>query len=259
MGLDGAEKSAGLAQAALIDHDSPLPVFLQIEQDLRRQILSGALASGTHFPPEPQLAERYGVSRMTLRRALEELARARLIRRVHGVGTIVTPPPQPVSCDLDSLVSFTEQLERQGHRAMTRVELQTLALPPDPVRAAFGLAPGVRAVVLRRLISIENRPLLVNTSWLSAQRFPGMDRVPLKDGSLWKTLHARYGAVAARAENLIEIVTASSDEARLLTLDEGQAVQRLTGQAFDHDGRPLEYSVVLWSGNVRFRFSSKRD
>ncbi len=196
---------------------------------------------------------------MTVRRALEGLARERLIRRVHGVGTIVTPPPRPVSCDLDSLISFAEQLERQGHRAVTRVDLQMLAQPPESVRLGLGLGEGLEAVALRRVISIEKRPLLVNTSWLSPQRFPGMEHAPLVEGSLWKTLQSRYGAVASRAENMIEIVIASCDEARLLFLEENQPVQRLTGRAFDSEGNPLEYSIVLWSGNVRFRFSSKRD
>ena len=68
-----------------IDRDSPVPAFIQIEQDLRRQIMSGQLPQGARLARETLLAERYGASRVTVRRALQELAKAQLVQRIHGV------------------------------------------------------------------------------------------------------------------------------------------------------------------------------
>jgi DNA-binding transcriptional regulator YhcF (GntR family) len=77
---------------------------MQIEQDLCRQIASGTLVAGTRLPRAIELAERYGASSETLRRALKGRAGAVFIQRTHGVGTIVTRQPSPVMCDLDPVV-----------------------------------------------------------------------------------------------------------------------------------------------------------
>lgn len=242
-----------------IDHESPVPVFMQVEQDLRRQILSGTLKSGARLPRETELARLYGISRMTVRRALEGLADARLVRRSHGVGTIVTPPPLPVTCDLSLMVSFGEQLRRQGHRAETAIDTQALVIPPAQISQALGLGGSEKTVIIRRVIAIEHRPIVINTSWLPTALFPGLERVHLTDGSLWKTLNARYKAKTRRADNMVELVTASADEARLLHVEEDSPLLRLTGTVFGAHDWPVEYSMALWSGNVRFHFSSRTE
>src|SRR5271169_399115 len=80
--------------AVQVDSASPVPAYVQLEQDLRRQIQSGTLLSGTCLPPEQTLARLYGVSRVTLRQALQRLADSNLISRRQGIGTIVTAMPE---------------------------------------------------------------------------------------------------------------------------------------------------------------------
>lgn len=247
--------SAPMMETPYIDHTSPVPVFMQIEQDLRRQILSGALATGTHLPRETELAERYGASRETLRRALKGLADAGFIQRTHGVGTIVTPPPLPVTCDLDLLVSFSEQLARQGHIPETTIDIQKRAVPPAQIAQALDLGVNKRCILLRRVISVSSRPIVLNTSWLPALRFPRLEKLTLVNGSLWKTLRKHYDVTAYRSDNKIELVTASNEEARLLYIDPADSLLRLTSVVFDQKHRPVEHSTVLSSGHARFHFA----
>jgi GntR family transcriptional regulator len=238
-----------------IDHASPVPLFMQIEQDLRRHILSGALATGTHLPRETELAERYGASRETLRRALKGLATAGFIQRTHGVGTIVTPPPLQVNCDLDLLVSFSEQLARQGHVPETTIDIQRRELPPAQIAEALDIGVRKRCVLLRRVISVGGRPIVLNTSWLPALAFPRLEKLPLVQGSLWKTLLQHYGVSAfRRSDNKIELVRASNEEARLLYIDASDPLLRLTGIVFDEQRRPVEHSTLLSTGNARFHY-----
>jgi GntR family transcriptional regulator len=252
--------SAPMMDTPYIDHTSPVPVFMQIEQDLRRQILSGALATGTHLPRETELAERYGASRETLRRALKGLADAGFIQRTHGVGTIVTPPPLPVTCDLDLLVSFSEQLALQGHVPETTIDIQRRAIPPAPIAQALELGAKKRCVLLRRIISVSGRPVVLNTSWLPALRFPRLEKLTLVQGSLWKTLGKHFDVTAYRSDNKIELVTASNEEARLLYIDAADSLLRLTGIVFDQEHHPVEHSTLLSAGNARFHFAwSPRD
>jgi GntR family transcriptional regulator len=241
----------------LIDHASPVPIFMQVEQDLRRQILLGTLKSGGRLPRETVLAEIYGISRMTVRRALEGLAEARLVRRAHGVGTIVTPPPLPVTCDLGLMVSFGEQLRRQGLQATTTIETQNLVDPPAQIRLALAIGDDDRTIVIRRVIAVDHRPIVINTSWLPASLFPGLEGIELIQGSLWGTLSDRYGVTTRRADNMVEMINASADEARLLHVEEDAPLLRLTGTVFGDEDRRLEYSTALWAGNVRFHFLSQ--
>jgi GntR family transcriptional regulator len=250
--------TAKLVNNGFVNHDSPIPAFMQVEQDLRRQILSGAIHPETRLPRETELAALYGVSRMTVRRSLEGLEEAGFIRRMHGVGTIVTPPAAPMSVDLSSMISIAEQIRQQGHQPRTVIDIQTIATPTAQIRASLRMAPDETATVVRRVRLSDARPILINTSWLSTRKFPGLDNAELLDGSLWKTLTTRYSVVPAATEEHFELVKASADEARLLHVEEGDTLIRVTGTTFDDADYPVERCYSLWAGSVRFHFSSRK-
>jgi GntR family transcriptional regulator len=250
--------AAKLINNGLVNHGSPVPAFMQVEQDLRRQILSGAIHAESRLPRETELATLYGVSRMTVRRSLEGLETAGLIRRMHGVGTIVTPPAAPVSVDLSSMISIAEQIRRQGQEPQTVVDVQTIATPTAMIRAALHLDAVETATVIRRVRLSDTRPVLINTSWLSTKKFPALDTTDLVEGSLWRTLTTRYNVIPSATEEHFELVKASADEARLLHVDEGDTLIRVTGTTYDTQDQPVEQCYSLWAGNVRFHFSSRK-
>jgi GntR family transcriptional regulator len=250
--------TAKLTISNFVNHESPVPAFMQVEQDLRRQILSGTIQSDVRLPRETELATLYGVSRMTVRRSLEGLETGGLIRRVHGVGTIATPPEVPVAVDLSSMISIAEQIRRQGHEPRTVIDVQTIATPTPLIRSALLLGDNDTATVVRRVRYSDARPILINTSWLPTKRFPGLDRAELLDGSLWKTLTTNFKVTPAATEEHFELVQASADEARLLHVEEGDTLIRVSGTTFDGDDHPVERCFSLWAGNVRFHFSSRK-
>ena len=243
---------AALVNNGFVNHDSPVPAFIQIEQDLRRQITAGGIEAETQLPRETDLAELYGVSRMTVRRSLERLENDGYVRRIHGVGTLVTPPITPVLVDLSSMVSIAEQIRQQGSVPRTEIDIQTIATPTAQIRDCLGLMPGETATVIRRVRLSDERPVLINTSWLSTKRFPGLDKTDLVDGSLWRTLSTKYDVKPTGTEEFFELVKASADEARLLHVEEGATLIRVTGTTFDSDGTPVEQCYSLWAGRVRF-------
>ena len=243
---------AALVNNGFVNHESPVPAFVQIEQDLRRQIMAGGIAWETRLPRETDLAQLYGVSRMTVRRALERLENDGYIRRVHGVGTIVTPPAAPMLVDLSSMISIAEKIRAQGFSPRTEIDMQTTATPTAQIRKRLGLSPSETATVIRRVRLSNERPVLINTSWLSTSRFPGLDRSELVDGSLWRTLSVKYNLTPAGTEEYFELVKASADEARLLHVEEGATLIRVTGTTFDASGAPVEHCYSLWAGGVRF-------
>jgi GntR family transcriptional regulator len=249
---------ASLTIGSFVNHESPVPAFMQVEQDLRRQILSGGIPAEARLPRETELASAYGVSRMTVRRSLEGLETAGLIRRLHGVGTIATPPDVPVAVDLSSMISIAEQIRLQGQEPRTSIDVQTIATPTPLIREALQLDGTETATVVRRVRFADARPVLINTSWLPTRKFPGLDRAELIDGSLWKTLVTNYNVTPASTEEHFELVKASADEARLLHVEEGDTLIRVSGTTFDKAGVAVERCFSVWADNVRFHFSTRR-
>ena len=243
-------------RAALIDKDSPVPVFIQIEQDIRRQIVSGSLRDGERLSRETVLAEAYGASRVSVRRALTELAEARLVKRVHGLGTVVTAPTSPMPCNLDAMTSFTGQLRAAGFDPEVVVDRIVIvpSLPEIFDRREANVDDSY--LYLRRLVKVDGRPVGLNSSWLPRKLFPRLQRMKLIGGSLWTTLEQKFGVHPHRADNRVETIRASTDEARLLFCEEGAPLLKLNSIVFDVDSRQVEYSSVLWTENVSLRFSS---
>jgi GntR family transcriptional regulator len=239
-------------QVTPVAHDSAIPAYVQVEQDLRRLSRSGSVM---RIPSEQELARLYGVSRVTVRQSLQRLAAAGLVKREHGKGTTLVPRPE-VALDLSLLRSLTEQLREAGHQERIKILRRALVVPPREVAEVLKLKAGAKVVVLRRLVLANGAPLCVNTSWFPAKWVPGLEKVELEDHSVWSHLAAHYGLVAAGSDNAIEFVESDCAEAEPLEVDYSTPLIRLVSCFMDKSARPIEYSVSLWrSTRLRFRFS----
>ncbi len=235
-----------------VERDSPIPVYVQVEQDLRRLSRSG---SAVKVPSENDLAALYGVSRVTVRQSLQRLAAAGLVKREHGRGTTLVPRPD-VALDLGLFRSVTDQLREAGHKGRVKMLQRALVPPPSDVAEALGLKPREKAVLLKRLVLANDVPLSVNTSWFPAKLVPGMQKVQLEDNSVWSYLADTYGLVVSSTDNKIEVVESGVAEAEALQVDYATPLIKLSTCFQDKLGRPVEYSVSLWrSAQLRFSFS----
>jgi len=243
------------AGPGLIDHASPVPVFIQVEQDIRRQIISGGYKTGDRLPRETELAKLYGISRMTVRHALEGLAKDKLIERSHGVGTTVMSPPAPLVFNIGFMISFTDQLRRQGFSLKTVTDMQAEVRPPEHISRALGMRANEMAVAIRRVRVVEKQPLALTTSWLRAARFPKLVERELIGGSLWATLEDVYGVKVKNSVNTVEMIQATALEAHLLHIGTDADLLSFTGIVYDREDQPIEYMTALWSRQVRFNFS----
>jgi GntR family transcriptional regulator len=239
-----------------VDSTSPVPAYLQLEQDLRRQIQSGIHVYGSRLPPEQTLARLYGVSRVTARQALQRLSEAGLISRRHGVGTIVTPSPE-VILDLKPMESVTKQLRHKGYSTQIKVLEQDVRVPNSAVATALKLASGEAAIFVRRLLFAENSPVSIMSSWLPQQLFPGLEKVTLSsvEDSLWAVLASVYKRTPNRGSNVLEIISSTAQEAETLQIGFGVPLINLICVFTDSTGQPIEHSTVLWiTSRVRLHF-----
>jgi GntR family transcriptional regulator len=231
---------------------SGVPLYRQIEAELRERIRSGGLRPGAQVPTEPELMGEYGVSRATVRQALAGLIAEGQLEIRRGLGTYVAAPK--FEHTIGGFYSFSREIERHGLKPGTKV----LELRKEPaaevVAEALGVPAGTAVVALRRLRLAGPDPLVVETSHLPAARFPGLETVDFSGVRLYDILMNAYGCRPTRARETFEPVLLTADEADLLGQRRGEPALRVERIAFDQDDRPIEFCRSTVRGD-RYRYS----
>jgi GntR family transcriptional regulator len=233
----------------------PVPLHHQVYLDLRAALDAGEWRPGDRLPPERELAERYGCSLITVRRALGDLTRERRLERTRGRGTFVTRPP--IDLDLDGSMSFSEEVQQLGHDPSTRVVGARTVQADAAVAEALEIAIGASVVHLERLRMADGEPLLLEQVFLPEARFPGLLASDLEHGSLYELLDRRYDTRVARARESLEPIALRPREAQLLGVEPHKPALRIEGLAYDPAGRPVEFARSFVRGD-RTRYYVER-
>lgn len=233
----------------------PIPFYHQVYLDLKSMIDSGRWAAGQRVPPERELATQYGVSVITVRRALDELAREQRLERTRGRGTFVLQ--QRIERDLDSPMSFTEEMQTRGFDPETRLVAARPESAGESVAAALQLESGSPTLFLERLRVADGEPLLLEQVHLPAERFPGLLASDLERDSLYRILTERYGTQIARARETFEPVLLRSREAELLHVAPRTPALLMEGTAYTRAGVPVEFGRTYVRGD-RTRYYVER-
>lgn len=233
----------------------PVPLHHQVYLDIRRGLDDGVWAAGDRLPPERELAEHYGCSLITVRRALTELAREGRIERTRGRGTTVLKPR--IERDFSETLSFTEEMARRGLDPATRLIAARPESAGEAVAAGLGIEPGSPTIYVERLRLAGGEPLLLEQVHLPAERFPGLLSADLEHGSLYDLLAQRYGARISRAREALEPVLLRAREARLLDQPPRTPALLIEGIASADDDRPVEFSRTFVRGD-RTRYYVER-
>lgn len=233
---------------------SDLPRYVQIAEWLRDQVERGELGPGDKLPSERELSRRLEVTRPTLRQALLNLEAEGLLKRRRGAGTFVAQPK--IDRETGRLRPFTREMQQLGLSPGARVlKIETQpASSSVATRLQLPLAEPVFYCCRIRLIGAE--PMMLERFYLPARRFPGFEALDLTHRSIYQTLEATYGLVIPRAEQSVEAVLASPQEAKWLGLSAGDPLLLERRLAFDNAGQPVEYAKDLYRGD-RFRFVSR--
>jgi DNA-binding GntR family transcriptional regulator len=220
-------------------------LYSRIQRDLALSIATGEYTPGARIPSETSLAKRFGVTRMTVRHAVDGLISEGLVTRRHGSGTYVSQRRQPQRA-LNRLTGFTEDMRGQGRDA-TSSELHRAEVDaPDHVRDQLELQAGAHVVVLERLRRLDGRAVAIQRVWLPFSRAPELARRSLNGASLYETLEQDYGIRVSTARQRITAVAASDRESELLAVAQGAPLifaERLTRDA---NNRPVELAET-WS------------
>ena len=235
-----------------VDPDSPLPLYYQISEQLRQRILNGDLQPGDLLPSESQISTECGVSRMTARMALMQLANEGLVVRKRGKGTFVALPKATFHAFPSTLASYTEIVARLGLRAGAEVRAQEVVPAPPAAAKALHIPSGTPAVRIVRLRRADGEPMALETSFYPHARFPGLAEMDLTDRSIYQVLQEAYHIAPAYAVDTIELAVAGSYEAGELGVREGIPIVRCTRVSYLEDDTPIEFTQTVHRGD-RFR------
>jgi GntR family transcriptional regulator len=199
------------------------------------------------IPTELELIERFGVSRITLRKAIDDLVVEGLLERQQGKGTFTSSPK--LTHELNTITSWTEQLRALGYNPRTANRICREISAPSRVAHALNLDPSEKVVMLRRTRLAGDEPLSLMTNYLPSRLVPDIATECEKAESLYGLLELRYGLIPYRAIDTVETRSATDEEAELLGIQPWSPILLVTRLSFLKDGIPFEFVSAISRGD----------
>jgi DNA-binding GntR family transcriptional regulator len=228
-----------------VDRTSPVPLYYQVAQELERAIEAGKLKPGTRLDNEIALADSLGLSRPTVRRAIEYLVQRGLLVRKRGVGTQVVHPKVRRPIELTSLY---DDLSSAGKRPTTKVLSLEVAPAPDAVAHAFGLAEATPVIALERIRFARDEPLALLHNFIP-RGLVDLTAEALERTGLYQLMRAA-GVRLHLASQTIGARAATAAEAAALQDRKGASVLTMQRTVFDDAGRAVEYGTHLYRASI---------
>ena len=229
----------------------------RIREDLRTRIVSGAWQPHDRIPSESELMAQYRVSRITVRQAMSDLEKARLIFKVPGKGSFVAQG-RPFQ-ELGRLEGFAEAMGAMGHDTFNRLlKLETTAAP-DMVAQRLRLPPGSPVTAIERVRYLDHDPVSVDLTWLPAALGEQVARHDLVTRDVFLVLEVDCGCALGHADLAIDAVVADARIALLLGIAAGAPVLRIERLTHNRAGVPIDYERLYCRGDgLQYRLRLQR-
>lgn len=220
----------------------PTPRYLQVAAVIRGLVEHGVLRAGEALPSERDLSTVTGLSRVTVRRAVETLLREGVLSRRHGSGTFVA---RRIEQPLSILAGFSEDMRNRGSRPGSVWIGKTLTYPSPKEALALGVGPDELVLRIVRVRTADDEPLAIENAVVPASILPAPELV---ETSLYGAL-AEQGFRPAHGVQRLHATLATLEEAQLLKIPVGSAILRIERRAFLANGRPVEFTLSAYRGD----------
>jgi len=247
-------RSGGVPMRSVVDRGEPIPLYEQIKMVFRDQITTGHLKPGMRLPTESDLCEQYSVSRITVVKALTDLARDGLIERIQGKGSIVSPAR--VQGSLNEVRGFAQTVKQNGLTPSSIVLAAEIIAGDADVRRAFRLpANGAHKFMkFRRLRFIDGVPAVLLDTTVSEEVGRKLLGQPLEDASFYKLYENLLGRRVERNDAGLHPIVADAETARLLQVKRGSPHFAFRGLSYLDGDIPIELAIGVYRGDM-FTFS----
>ena len=226
------------------------PVYIKIHNELRENIEAGKWQIGEKIPAERELAAEFGVSRMTLRQAIQTLVDDGILERRVGAGTYVAN--RKVQEKMAGVTSFTELMQALGKEPSSKTISYHLTFPSQNEAETLHLQPGERVLRMERIRYGNQIPICYEAAAIPASLVEGFSKEEITT-SFFKTLADKANLYPGHATQAVSAVSATERIAEYLGIRRGDALLRMNQVSYLQDGRPFEYVHSQYVGN-RFEF-----
>ncbi|MDD3138984.1 MAG: GntR family transcriptional regulator [Lachnospiraceae bacterium] len=233
-----------------LDKDSRQPLYRQLMEELKEQIHNGIYKVGDQIPTEPELANQYEISRITVRKTIKELCEQGYLVKQQGKGTFVETPKIYRKIEQQSNVSFTESCKQNGRVPLSHVLSFEIIKAEEWVQDFLKLDSETKVLLITRLLLADNIPIIMENIYLPYDRFEDFQPDKLENSSLFEYLDKKYHIIThSKSRSTIEIDTASQEVASKLGIVTGEPVMLMCNYMKDQDEVPTYISREIIIGN----------
>jgi GntR family transcriptional regulator len=227
------------------------PLYSRVETVLASEIAEGALSVGDQLPTEDRLIGRFGVSRITVRRAIQNLVSRGVVEIRRGKGTFVTAPK--ITQELTELSGFVEDMHALGRKPTARVLGTEIVTANATVARQLALTKGERVVRIRRVRLADGVPLSFDETYLPQKIGKKIITNNLKITPIFTLLERKYDIPLIEAEYKLEAVAADAEVAAALDVTRGSPIFRIERTSYSTHSQPVDYENLYYRGDlVRF-------
>ena len=231
-----------------------LPLYEKVKRHLVTQIDEGKLLPGDKLPSEKELENQFSVSRVTIRRALQELSHEERIVRMPGKGSFVL---QPKIEPLTALTSFSENMRAQGYEPSYRQANIKIISADKKVANLLNVPLAEKIVLINRIMLANGLPMALQSASLPFfiyQKGPSFFTPEvLTNISMYKVMELELGVKLYKAEEWVDASTATPDEAQLLEISPGDSILIIERLTYSIENMPVEYVKLIFPAN-RYRY-----
>jgi GntR family transcriptional regulator, frlABCD operon transcriptional regulator len=231
--------------------ESPVFLYDQVKHGIMEMITSGKIVSGKKLPNEKELCETFNTSRITIRRALKELAGEGVIEIIHGKGTFVKSIKQKIH--ILNLMGYSEGLSAGEGNFSKEVLVNQIEIADKELMQHFNRNDPFEVVKLVRLIRDGNNVFSIDFAFLPCDVYPGISEKIKDNVSTFKVIHNDYGIKFGKARKEMEFILPSQEISKLLEVSRMEPVIQIKKIIMDENGRAVHYSLYyLLANKVNF-------
>jgi len=237
-----------------LDRSLPIPLYYQLYKALKKKILNSDLKPGDPLNSEFEFCKEYSISRLTVRKALEELSREGLITRSRGKGTFVSQSKQEEN--LTELKGFTDEVTILGQKTSSIVLENGLVEPPPEVVKCFGISDDTPVIFLKRLRLVDNAPMAIESAYFNTTLNPRLLKLMQMDmtkKSVYHFFKTDLGIVLEYADEIIEVHKPIEDDREMLKMKTGDCAVLRRRYTYIGEKKCIEYVMSLYRGD-KYKF-----
>jgi len=246
-----------LSGSKSLNKNIPIPLYYQLKTILLEYIKEHQ-GMEEPIPTEVEISEYFGISRPTVRQAINELVVEGYLYRIKAKGTFISKPK--ITQDfLQTLDSFNNEMRKKGLVPSTKILQKEIVKSDEKIAQVLKLETGADVIRLTRLRSADNEPIVFSITYIPYNVCPSLMDHDLENESLYEVIEKETGKLVSNAVRSLECVTASEFEAKLLNIDKGAPVQYFESIVSLEDGTLVEYSLAKYrSDRSKFTFELRR-